>query len=276
MQSRSFLLPARTAVLAVAWSVAALAAAQNPPSSQASNANDEWLAQTAKLCYSSSKAGLKGFDCALHTDWHALYATLNGGTLTSEDAQRVATLNSVSLTLHGRMKGGSTMDWSPPAQQFSTDQTTLLNQMHDAMNQTLMGFMQFWTPFVESSVVPDNSSGLEMTATGDGGEKIHLAQTDLELSETFDGGRILRQYNIVMSGTKVDVTPTYSPSDHGLVITHFHALIQPPDNPQKTQEMNVELAYQWLEGFPIPARLDMEVTGVATLHVTLDGCTVQD
>jgi hypothetical protein len=102
-----------------------------------------------------------------------------------------------------------------------------------------------------------------------------MVQPNLELSEIFDSGRILRQYNIVMSGSKIDVTPTYSPSDQGLLITHFHAFIRQASDPQKTQEMNVEVAYQWIDGFPLPAHLDMEVTGVATLHMTFDGCTVQ-
>ncbi len=277
MQNRTFLRPARCATLLVASCFAALAAAQNPPSNPPQQAdNDAWLAQTAKLYYSSAKAGLQSFDCAVHPDWRALYATENGGSLTPDNAQRVALLNSVSLTLHGRMKGGSTMDWNPPAQQFNTDQTNLLNKMHDAFNETLVqGFMQFWTPFVESSVVPDNSSGMEITTTDDGGRKIHLKTTEIELWETFDSGRILRQYNIVMSGTKIDLTPTYSPSDHGLLITHFHASIEPLNDPKTIQEMNVEIAYQWIDGFPIPAHLDMEVTGVATLHMTFDGCTVQ-
>jgi len=280
MPSRTSLWPARCALLAVACCAAAIAAAQNPPSGNPSNANDEWLAQSVKLYYSSAKAGLKAFDCALHPDWRALYATGNGGLLSSDDAQRVTLLSAVNIALHGRMQGGSTLDWNPPAQPLNADQTKLLNDMHDALNQTITGFMQFWTPFVDGSVVPDSSSGLEVTAAGDGGKKIHLKESDIELSESFDSGGILREYDVVQGGATVDLTPTFSPGDHGLVITHFHALIRQADDPQKTQEqkteeMNVEVAYQWTDGFALPARIDMEVTGVATLHMSLDGCTTQ-
>jgi hypothetical protein len=114
-----------------------------------------------------------------------------------------------------------------------------------------------------------------MTATADGGRKIHVVTPQVEVTEVFDSGHILRQYGVVLSGTKVDVTPTYSPSDHGLLITHFHATIQPQSDPQKVQEMNVDVAYLWLEGFPIPAHLDMEVTGVAGLNIAFENCTVQ-
>jgi hypothetical protein len=275
MQSRSFLWPARSAAFIVACSFVALAAAQNPPSSPSPNVNNAWLAQAAKLYYSSSKAGLKGFDCALQPDWQTLYASKSGGSVNAADASPVALLNSVKTAIHARMDSGSIVDWNPPAQQFDTAQTALLDQMHDALNQMVQGFMQFWSPFIENEVVPDSSDGLEMTATADGGRKIHVVTPQVEVTEVFDSGHILRQYGVVLSGTKVDVTPTYSPSDHGLLITHFHATIQPQSDPQKVQEMNVDVAYQWLEGFPIPAHLDMEVTGVAGLNIAFENCTVQ-
>ena len=249
--------------------------AQTPSTNPPSNANNEWLAQAAKLYYSSSKAGFKGYDCALHPNWQALYSSKSSGSLSAADTSAVALLNSVKIALHARMDSGSIVDWNPPAQQLDTTQTALLGQMHDALNQMVQGFMQFWTPFVESQVVPDSSDGLEMTATADGGMKIHVATQQVEVNEVFDSGHILRQYGVIMSGTKVDVTPTYSPSDHGLLISHFHALIQAKDEPQKAQEMNVDVAYQWLEGFPIPATLDMDVKGVAGLNIAFENCTVQ-
>ncbi len=275
MQNCTHFRLARIATLLVASCCAALTPAQSAPSAASSSANDTWLKQTANLYYSSSKAGLKGFDCAVQTDWQALYATQNGGQVSAADGAKVALLNSVKMTLHALMAGGSTLDWIPPDQQIDASQSTLLNDMHSALNQTVMGFMQFWTPFIDGSVVPDSSTGLEMTATADGGEKIHLAQPSLELSEAFDSGSILREYDVTMSGTKVNVAPSYSPSDHGLLITHFHAMILSQDNSQQAQEMNVEVTYQWLDGFPIPAHLVMEVTGVATLHMALNSCTVQ-
>jgi hypothetical protein len=276
MQNRIFLGPARCAILLVASCFAALALAQNPPSGPAQKAdNDAWLGQTAKLYYSSAKAGLKGFDCTVRPDWQAVFATQNSGQVSADDEAKVTLLSSVKIALHARMDGGSILDWNLPAQQFNTDQTSLLNAMHGAINQTFQGFMQFWTPFVENQVVPDSSAGLDFTANADGSRQIHVATSQVEVTEVFDSGRILRHYIVVMSGTKIELTPTYSPSDHGLLVTHFHALIQPVNDPKKVQEMNVEIAYQWIDGFPIPARLDMEVTGAATLHFALDGCTVQ-
>ena len=78
--------------------------AQTPPPSPSTDANNEWLAQAAKLYYSSSKAGFKGFDCALGPIWQALYSSKSGGQLSAADVSPVALLNSVKTALHARME----------------------------------------------------------------------------------------------------------------------------------------------------------------------------
>lgn len=271
MQSGFFLSPARCAALLMACCSAALAAAQTPPATT----NNDWLTQTAKMYYSSSKAGLKGFDCALKPNWEAVFAAKSGLQLSATDASSVALLNSVKTAIHARMDSGTTVDWNPPTQQLDATQTALLSQMHDGMNQMVQGFMQFWTPFIEDQVVPDSADGLDMTATADGGKQIHVSAGQVDVAETFDNSHMLREYDVTMTGTKVLLTPTYSPSDHGLVVTHFHAVIEAGSDATKNQEMNVDVTYQWLEGFPVPAQLIMEVVGVASLNIAFEGCTVQ-
>jgi hypothetical protein len=275
MQNRTFVWPARCVILLMASCFATAASAQSPASSLPSNANNDWMAQASKLYYSSSKAGLRGFDCTVRPNWQALFTSQNGGQVSAADQTKVNLLNQVGIAIHARMDGGSIMDWNPPAEQLDANQAKLLDDMHSALNQTVQGFMQFWTPFIENQVVPDTAEGLDVTTTDDGGRKIHLKTSEIELSETFDSSRILRQYNVVMSGANVDVTPTYSPSEHGLLISHFHAFIRPADAAQKGQEMNVEVTYQWLEGLPIPAHLDLNVVGVADLDMAFEGCTLQ-
>ncbi|MGB0063107.1 MAG: hypothetical protein WBP85_01565 [Terracidiphilus sp.] len=275
MQKRTFLWQAHCAVFLAAFGFAALTMAQNPPAAPSST-NDDWLAQARKMYYSSTVSGLKGFDCEMRPNWEALFLTQNGGQMSATNQAKVTLLGSVKVALHARMDGSSVLDWNSPPQQLDADQTKMLSDMHSALDQTLVqGFMQFWTPFIERQVIPDSPSGLEMAATDDGGRKIHIKQPDVELFETFDNGHILREYIVVLTGTKIEITPTYSPSDHGLVITHFHAFIRPADETQKVQEMNVDVGYQWLEGFPIPSRLEMEVLGTAQLKLAFENCTVQ-
>ena len=275
MQRRTFPGPARSAAFLVACSFIALATAQSPPSGPTSSDNNAWLAQAAKMYYSSAKTGLKGFDCGLAPDWQAFFASRDGGTVSASDVTAVSLLNSVKVAVHTRMDGGTIIDWNPPTQQLEPAQSTLLNQMHGAVNQMVQGFVQFWTPFIESQVVPDSADGLDMTTTADGGRQIHVAAGQVEVTETFDSGHILRQYNVTMSGTKILLTPTYSASDHGLLVSQFHAFVQPIDSSQKAEEMNVAVTYQWIDGFPLPGQLHMEVVSVAGLNFAFQNCAVQ-
>lgn len=275
MDRRRFALPAGVFCALFAAAILTPAHAQTPAeiSPEAAD-NDAFLARATNLYYSSAKAGLVSFDCVLHPDWRALYASNNGGTVSADKQPSLDALNLVAISLHGRMAGGSTMEWSTP-QQLDSDRTKLLSDMHAATSQIIQGFMQFWTPFVDGTVVPDNSEGLEMAATQDGGKRIHLVQKDVDMVEVYDAGFILREYDVITGDVKIELAPTFSPSAHGLLITQFHAMIHQGTAPQQTtQEMNVEVAYQDIEGIPLPSRLDMDVTGVAAFHFVLDGCTV--
>ena len=84
--------------------------------------------------------------------------------------------------------------------------------MHDALNQMVQGFMQFWSPFVQSQVVPDLSDGLEMTANCRWRHEDSRRNPQVEVTEVFDSSHILRQYSVIMSGTKVTLRPLILPA----------------------------------------------------------------
>lgn len=251
---------------------AAPAAAPSPTSA----ANQAFLTSASKLYYSSAKAGLTGFQCSVHPDWHALFVAAAKGAEVAPDDPKVALLNSVTIVLHARMKGGSTMDWNPPtpAQPLDAGSTALLDRMHQASNQTLQGFLQFWTPFVDGSVIPDSPDGVDIAAT-DKGHILHADQGATSLTEVFDTGSVLKEFNVVMSGAKINFSPSYKPTDKGLLVNAFQAKIQPPGvDADKAQLMNVAIDYQDVGGFPIPTSIQMDVIGTGKLNFVLDQCKV--
>jgi hypothetical protein len=273
-------------LLTVCLIAAAAAHAQNPPASPTApstpaakpSANDEFLAKAGKLYYSTAKSGLNGFACAAHPDWHTLFLSASKGAAVAADDPRIVLLQTVKITLHGQLKGGSTLDWntaSNPAKPLDQDSTNMLENMHKATNQTLQGFMQFWAPFVDGSVIPANSEGLEIAQTANG-HSIHLDASGTSLTEVFDSSLILQQFDVVVTGgTTVNFTPTYKPTQNGLLVSAFKAHIQPAGVPPgQAQEMQVEIEYQTLGGFPIPAKINMDVVNSGTFNFVLDGCTV--
>jgi len=258
--------------------------AQSPPSAPAHpaaqakppakpNPNDEMLARAAKLYYSTGNDGLAGFDCAVHPDWRLLFLSADPGNPVTVGDPRIVLLDSVKMALHARMKGNSTLEWVPPAAPDKTS-ADLLEGMHGAMEQVLQGFLQFWVPFVDGSSVPSSSDGLDITKT-DKGYKLHAKTSDTEVTEEFDNRLLLAQFNVAMSKATVSFSPTYEPTDKGLLVNAFLAHVLPAGAPaSQTQEIRVGIEYQTIGGTPIPARLKMSVVHSGTFNFVFDGCNV--
>ena len=239
--------------------------------------NDALLARAAKLYYSSAKAGLSAFTCSVHPDWHGLFASANRGAEVAADDARVVVLNEVRITMHARMQGGSTLDWEPatdPGKAVDQDSAAMLKSMHEATEQTLQGFLQFWTPFVDGSAIPESSAGLEM-APVDGGYSMHAKTSDTEVTETMSSDLVLEHFDVKLNEASVKFAPSYQSTAKGLLVSGFLAyILAKGDPPEKTQEMHVAIEYQTVEEIPLPARLRMEVMGTGVFSFTFDGCTV--
>jgi hypothetical protein len=248
-----------------------------PPTPKANPEENQWLAKTSKLYYSSDKAGLTGFDCAVHLDWPKLFASASKGQPVADEAARIALLDSVKITMHARMKGGSTIDWvaaENPDKPLDQTSAQLLDGMHRSVEQTLEGFLQFWSPFMEDAVVPDSADGLEITHTPTV-HTIHAAQADTDLTEIFSSDLVLEQFNVVLNGTAIKFSPAYSPSAQGLLVNGFRAHILPAGTPSsQAQDMKIDVDYQTVSGLLIPDHLTMDIVGTGLFNYTFDGCTV--
>lgn len=391
---------------------------QAAPQSAQPDPDIQWLAKTSKLYYSSAKAGLTGFNCAVHPDWHTLIVSATKGAVVAEDDPRIALLNSVKITLHARMRGGTTIEWvldtaangqqphpaksttttqqqrpaatrkyravtredglscsfsqdlsismsstatgsasasanhftctdkagkdveialisrdpnvnvvakdgqiairskqfgtifrgneegtfdtyemtdvqigqlkaflglpktvapvpqpTSPGKPLDQDSTDLLENMHRSVQQTLEGFMQFWGPFFENTVVPDSTEGLDITHTPTV-HTIHAKQGDTELTEVFSSDLLLEQFNVVMSGATIKFVPAYKPSPQGLLVNGFEAHILPGSGASAPpQNMKVGIEYQPVGALTVPAKLNMDVIGTGTFNFTFDGCS---
>ena len=243
------------------------------------DANTAFLTKASSIYYSTTKQGLTGFDCAVHPDWANLFKTvaIQKGIPPTEDQKPVALLNTVKITMHARLNGpGSGLDWNPPDPTAPPDQESidLLNQMHQGIGQTLQGFLQFWAPFVNGSVIPDSPTGIEITKTA-AGHSIHAVDGTTTLTEVLDTDDVLKEFYVETGGAKITFNPSYKPTPKGLLVSAFDATIVPPGaTPDKQQKMKVGVEYQTVSGFLIPSTLSMDVTGTGAFSFTFDGCTV--
>ncbi len=256
----------------------AIESAPQPDGSSAGTVNDSaWLASIGRLYYSTAKAGLTGFDCTVHPDWRELFITSNPGATVRDDDEHLALLNSVKINLHAHLRGNSTMDWHRDASEdkpLDDASSEMLSRMQQATEQTLEGFLQFWTPFVDGSVVPDSAAGLTITHTR-AQHTIHAEQGDVALTEIFSSDLLLQHFDVDMKTVSIKFQPSYKPTEQGLLVKSFQAHVQPAGSPaDQAEDMHVDIEYQTLDGFPIPAKLNMEVANSGTFNFALDGCTV--
>lgn len=248
------------------------AAPQRPVSPSA--ADNAWLANTRKIYYSSTRAGLKGFDCDVHTDWRTLLVSANAGTEVADDDPRLTLLKAVKVRMHARMNGGSTIEWTAGAQGQPDDASSavLLDAMHRTVTQTLEGFLQFWSPFIEDQEVPETAEGLEITHTGQQ-HTIHARQGATELTEIFNDKLVLEQFDVNLNGVAIKFFPAFEPTPEGLRVSAFDAHILPAGvAPINEQRMHVSIHYQSLNGLVLPSELNMNVVGTGTFHYVFDGC----
>jgi len=244
-------------------------------SKDADAANSAFLASAGKIYYSSITTGLTAFDCAVHPDWRTMMLSAKPGSATADDDPRILALKTAKITLHGRLTGSSTLDWNlpaDPAKPLDQDTTEQIDSMHKASERTLLGFMQFWSPFVDGSVIPSTIDGLQITKT-EKGHTIHADEGGAEMTEVLDNQMVMQQFKVAVGGAKIDFSPRYKPTDQGLLVNGFLAKIQTPSTPaDQAEEMHVEIDYQTVAGFPLPSNIDIEVVGQGKFNFALDGC----
>jgi hypothetical protein len=297
MHCFSYRLSARLAGAIFSLLLAATAAAQSPatgqdpiqdptqgstqgsapaPATGPRTSEDEWLAKAANVYFSSARAGLTGFDCDVHPDWRALVVSASKGKDIAASDAYLGQLKNVTVKMHARMQGGSTIEWqqnSSDGQRPSDDMNAAIDAMHQTVQQILEGFMQFWSPFMEVTVVPKKADGLEITH-GITTHTIYTRQGTTELMEIFNKDLVLEHFNLMLAGTSIKLSPTFEPTPQGMLVKTFAAEIQPAGTtPQQSQKMMARVDYQTVNSQTIPGQLSMEISGTGNFNFAFDGCS---
>lgn len=246
-----------------------------PPAAVAS-LSDSLLAKATALYDSTTKSGLRGFDCQVHPDWKGIIASSRGGAPVSGDDPRLALVSTAKITLHARMAGGSTLDWQASAREplspsKQAEGQALLERAHHGIENTLLGVLKLWIPLVDGSVAESlGEEGVTIAATDTG---YTVRSGDKLLTENFDGGLLLKRYLTADAGATVDIAPTYEQEQNGLQLTAFSAQVSPGSGAGgKAQRMDVAVTYQSVSGMQIPSAVNIDVANIVTMNFKLDGC----
>ena len=261
---------------ALASGQAPAGAASSAQPAAAASLSDSLLAKATALYDSTTKSGLRGFDCQVHPDWKEIIASSRGGAPVSGDDPRLALVSTAKITLHARMAGGSTLDWQasagePLSPSKQAEGQALLERAHHGIENTLLGVLKLWIPLVDGSVAESlGEEGATIAATDTG---YTVRSGDKLLTENFDGGLLLKRYLTTDAGATVDIAPTYEQEQHGLQLTAFSAQVSPGGGAGgQAQQMDVAVTYQSVSGMQIPSAVNIDVANIVTMNFKLDGC----
>ena len=289
MHRPGFAMPMASGIALVLSLLTSAALCQTPPDTTATapvttapaDPNAAFLAKASSLYYSTTRQGLTGFDCTVHPDWVNIFKIVEKqstptASVHAEYDKDVELLNSLKITLHARLTGpGSGMDWEPGTMAPpDAESLEMVDHMHQATGQNLQGFLQFWTPLVNGSVIPATSAGIDVEKT-ETGHTIHAVDGSTRITEVLDSGNILKESILQVGDAKITLNPTYMQTPNGLLVNGFTARIQPPGaTAEQQQKMTVGLEYQTVKGFLVPQTLTMGEVGMGSFAFTFDSCTV--
>ncbi|HEY1903991.1 MAG TPA: hypothetical protein VGG56_16270 [Terracidiphilus sp.] len=273
----------------VAFCCLLTAQAQNPPATPAppsapvqaaatANLNDTLLARATSLYDSTAKSGLRSFDCEVRPDWSKIMLSSRKGAPIAAGDTRLDLLNTVKITLHGRIKGSSTLDWQIPAHSatpLDASSAAILDKAHRGIENTLQGVLKLWIPLVDGSVAESFGEEDAELAQTENGYTLRLNDKNHSVAEEFDRNLLLKQFVVNGSGSSVNIAPIFEPTSSGLLLSSFVARIQPAGAPaESAQQMHVAIEYQPIAGTQIPSRLSVEIPHVVQMDFAFDACTV--
>lgn len=243
---------------------------------EAAGLGDQLVAKAAALYYSTAKVGLKGFDCQVHPDWARIMTSARQGEAVAADDPRLMLMSSVAITLHARLDGSTSMDWAvpaDPAKPLDDNQKAQLEQAHQGMEQTLVGLLKMWTPLMNGSLA-EGLGGDDVTITpSDSGYTVKSKDSRQPVTEEFDKGLVLKRFTVGGAGTNVDLTPEFSSTPQGLLLTSFEAKIQDAGAPAGSgEDMQVKLEYQPVSGMQVLSKVTVVMPKIVEMEFKLDGC----
>jgi hypothetical protein len=286
MQRLLLALPVRIAAAFLALSCTAAHAqspAAAPPASaapvrqaDAASLGDTLLAKATSLYASTAKSGLRGFDCSVHPDWEKIKASSRKNSPTAGSDSEIVLLNTVKITLHARLDGGSTMDWVVPVgKPLDADANAKLDKAHRGIEQTLQGALKLWIPLVNGSVAESLGADDVDVTQNENGYSVRSRDKRHSLTEEFDRKLLLTRYTIADASSMVDIAPAFQSTSQGLLLSSFVAHIQPASAPGgNAQEIRFSAEYQVVSGVQIPEKLAVDVSNLVTMDFVLDGCKV--
>ena len=223
------------------------------------------------LYYTPIDTGLQGFTCDVGFKWKQFIETANHGPVAETD-ERLAYLRSIKLSVTDDLNGSGQLLWAAPTTAPDASEQSVA-QIRSGMQAMWSGFFQSWNGFYTVYLVSlgENKTTVEKTARG---YHVITTQSGKLAEETFDSNLALLSLHVSTPTLDSNLTPIFAGSAGGRLVTNLNSVVkQPPSAPGTVVDMAVH--YQPVNGFQLPAELQINVAGAADFDFTLSNCTVR-
>jgi hypothetical protein len=219
--------------------------------------------------YNLQSIGVKGFGCDVDVDWNSLFASAAGKEPAADDPM-MKYLQAARLSFTNDLRGKGKVEWAlkgvpPEGKEKAAD------ELRSSLKQTLEGFLQAWTPFLNGDVIPQSPKTLKATPTGyviDDGKENDVSE------EVLDKDMTVKHLTAKTEALVVEMDSTFTSSPSGLLLTQMDATYQqPPTNPPTPLVMKT--TFEPVDNFQLPATLTVIIPNVVTFKMRFTGCTVE-
>src|SRR5260370_20432013 len=213
--------------------------------------------------YNLPSQGLIEFQCSVTPNWTAILKEELKSDI-PPDHPGLKLLNKVHFWLSLDQKGSAKL--THQSDYTHTDQKSIenLNQTISGVEEVLSGFSQTMAPFLFTSPFPEIAGTYELQEQGD--------QYRLSYREgQFDILTIMKKdfaiVELKASGPQIiaSVKPQISGAQKGFLVTGYQATYQASSGTDSYQ-LSVQIDYKEVEGFQVPAKLQVDATASGANH----------
>ena len=149
-----------------------------------------------------------------------------------------------------------------------------LNQIYGGMEQMVSGFFDTWSPFMIGSPFPDAKGNYELSEQGDLWNLSYREGASTDVVTTMTKTLVIRELQVKTPQFSSSLRPRFTDSAQGRLLTGYEADYV-GQSPNETTHLLVGIAYQTVNGFQLPQKLDLAGSYGGTpfqVQVTFSGC----
>jgi hypothetical protein len=235
----------------------------------------EVLRQAHSAYYSLKSRGLADFQCNAAPNWEAVLQEQRKTDPQGAD-RGLALLNQIRFTVFVQTSGTTKVTHNTVTAQNS-EMAKGFDQIYTGMEQAMTGFFDTWSPFMITTPFPEADSEYVLADEGDHWTLSYKEGATTDVATTMGKDLVIREMKVNTPQFSSSIRPKFTRSPQGFLLTGYNADYR-GQTPAETTHLDVDIAYQIVNGFQVPQKLNMSGTyggDAFQMEIAFSGCLVK-